>query len=118
MLPRSLVALALCCLCYGGSVSVVERQQQQQQQQQQQHLLSTSTSPSAIAATGRFALQRHDGEGWVLHRPDGTPTFLLALNHLVRWDSLSVLSDRLTSVLLAAGCRCSPCCSPCCCLCN
>lgn len=40
--------------------------------------------PAHAAATGRFALHRHDGDGWVLHRPDGSPTFLLALNHLVR----------------------------------
>ena len=32
--------------------------------------------------TGRFALQSVPGGGWTLVRPDGVPTFVLALNHL------------------------------------
>ena len=46
---------------------------------------TTSSTPlpavSRAEATGRFALTRQ-GERWVLHSPDGSPTFLLALNHL------------------------------------
>jgi hypothetical protein len=46
---------------------------------------TTSSTPlSAVShaeATGRFALTQQ-GERWVLHSPDGSPTFLLALNHL------------------------------------
>ena len=40
--------------------------------------------PAAIEPTGRFTLRFDDKQGWLLHRPDGAPTFLLALNHLVR----------------------------------
>ena len=38
--------------------------------------------PPHVEATGRFTLHRHESAGWALHRPDGSPTFLLALNHL------------------------------------
>jgi hypothetical protein len=43
---------------------------------------TTVLPPKMEPATGRFALQNYDDYGWVLHRPDGSPTFLLALNHL------------------------------------
>jgi hypothetical protein len=36
----------------------------------------------AGSGSGRFALQSTADGGWTLVRPDGAPTFVLALNHL------------------------------------
>ena len=54
-------------------------------------LTTAGALPPRMPATGRFALQNHDNHGWVLHRPDGSPTFLLALNHLSNPEYFDVI---------------------------